>query len=230
MVDAILAYLEVANGDPKSPEIRHHCVPDRDGRLCCKDADDAKEQLLRRTLDLLIGRSDRIPMEGRWTNLVPAFKRTLVRRFVRDLGLHRVCEGSPGDVTHTAPGDDDDEQVTFEYLQRVNGARARIAREYLSRADMMSELCVITIALDLCDDLLYEVLGGVKRTEDPAKIDALLGRDGSAIGKVQEGFLNLIDGCGGSGLCSVGLCVSVLRVGAGPLFSKWGSCLCLGAS
>lgn len=189
------AFLEVANGDP-CPEdgvIRHHCIAAPGATPCCASEEDAREKYTTRLINVLLGPSERLPTESRWTNLLPAMKRTLLRKFLHNINLHVVGNRQGGDAPDAIMMDDE-AQAASDYFTKINGVRAKRAAEYLQDEGTLWELAVLTVGLDIVDDLLFAMLGGAERTEAPAKVRELLDRPTSLIAEVQESLLKLLDG------------------------------------
>lgn len=197
LVSDIELYLSMANGDRRGGELVHHCVPLRGGasKRCCANAADAEDKYITSVANLVVGSADRIPTESRWTNMLPAMKKTLVRRFLHNLGLQVVCQMAPHEVQGGTTMDDE-AQASADYFKIVNGTRARRAREYLEDERMIAEVAAFTIIMDTADALLYALLGGVERSEPPCKVEALVSRGSSLVGEVQSRLMALLEGPG----------------------------------
>lgn len=78
-------------------------------------------------------------------------------------------------------------------MAELNGLRAARARAYFDDPKNMHQLGVLTILLDVCDRLLYKLLGDVDRKAPPAKIPALLDQQTTPIGQVLSELSRLLD-------------------------------------
>ena len=192
LVQDIELYLSMANGDPTDGMLTHYSRQGDGNTLCCSSFADSQEKYLRAVVNVLIGTPDKVPTESRWTNMGPAFKKTLVRKFVHDIGLHTVRTSTS--MQQDLVNIDDDVLASAEYFKRINGVRSKRAVEYLTDGKNIAELAVLCILLDTMDQLLFALLGGVDRLDPPCKLDALLDKESSLIGKVQADLAAMLDG------------------------------------
>ena len=84
----------MANDDPFAGFIQHHCKSAARSRPCCSSLDGAKERYTIAMVNLLVGTSDPIPCESRWTHLLPNFKKSLARRLVNKFSHDMFSGGS----------------------------------------------------------------------------------------------------------------------------------------
>ena len=187
------ALLAMANGDPKGGILRHHCVATPGARPCCSSEAEAREKYATAMINVLLGKAERLPTESRWTDLLPAMKRTLLRRFLHDMNVHKLALSGGGDAAENIAMVDE-VQAASDYYTKINGFRAKRSKEYLEEARNIWELAVLSQGLDAIDDLLFAMLGGAERTEAPAKVQVLVDRQASLIGQAQASLLNLLQG------------------------------------
>lgn len=192
MLQDFQLFLGMANGDPGDRALRHHCLAAPGAKPCCTSLDDAREKYTTALINVLLGPSERLPTESRWTNLLPAMKRTLLRRFLHDINVHKAT-GSSTDLPESVAMDDE-AQASADFFKKINGVREKRAKEYLTDDNTIWELIVHVVSLDVIDDLLYAMLGGAERTHAPAKVHALIDRKESLIAKAQAALLRLLDG------------------------------------
>lgn len=185
----VRALLGMANGDVTPQKIKHHCKGTL-GKSCCGFLAEAQEKMTTALLNLLLG-NDGIPRESRWTNLLPNMKRTMTRQVV--FGIGASVFGGLGNGLGEETQVDSDNAGRAEYLAELNGVRVARARVYFEDSKNMHELGVLTILLDVCDRLLYKLLGGVDRKAPPSKIPALIDKKSTPIGQVLSGLLHLLD-------------------------------------
>ena len=138
-----------------------------------------------------MGSTDPIPAESRWTHTLPNFCKTILRKMLADIGLDALASSVVDPVADVQLGGDDGGLA--DYINKLNGVRIQRVRQYLMDTGNITQLAVLTVVLLVIDPLLYSILGGVDRSEPPAKLIALLDRDTSNIGKVMSVLAALVD-------------------------------------
>ena len=80
--------VEMLSGDlaASDRDIVHPCWDPQTSRPCCKSLAETLPKLVPSTCHTLYGRSDPTPCESRWTNTLPNFKMSLLRRIVYNVG------------------------------------------------------------------------------------------------------------------------------------------------
>jgi hypothetical protein len=175
-----------------APFIQHHCTRTASGSWCCQSLKVSEEKYTVAAINLLVGITDPIPCESRWTHLLPSFKRTLVRRLLNNF-TGEVFQGLSGGSTINGAGADGEAEATSEFLKELNGKLITRAQAYYADERAMHELAMLTVVLDHTDVLLYELLGGTDRSKPPCKVGGFLDRDESIVAKTMAGYFSLIN-------------------------------------
>lgn len=189
----IRALLDMFNGDPLSRSMVHFCGAP--GHHCCSSAEEARDKATVCALNIMLG-LEATPCEARWTNTLPAFKRTLVRFAVHRLGVLGFLGESGSAAVPSDPqvaNFEAESIATAEFLKELNGVRLLRARSYLANDQNVIELGVLTVVLLTADRLLYGLLGGPTRSAKPARVSDLLGTESSLIGDVLSNFASLLN-------------------------------------
>ena len=125
-------------------------------------------------VNTLCARGDRVPAESTWTHVVNAFKKTLLRKAVKGIGIESFdikADVGSKDPIHAEEGSD-------AYNSMLNKSRISKTLEYYADARGMHELAIYTFVLYVYDKfLLYYMLGstGFSKTKQSFKVDLLLG-------------------------------------------------------
>ena len=160
---------QMVNDDVSAEDWYHYCwrgeglTPEAP---CCESDDACETEICKVVLDCLYGRTEQTPGEGRWTYLLSAFKRTILRKLVHGVGvIHkgmfpniRKRPRSPAN----APGVDEepDEQL-------VNAVRMDKTCDHLASGKTFHELGLHCITQGVCGRLFYQLLGGSDRLQPP---------------------------------------------------------------
>lgn len=173
-----------------SEEPAHYCWDASKGGPCCRSTAEMKDKVFVALSHALYGHADAIPTESRWTHLLPNFQQTLLRKLTLNVGPHVFQNAAPNGPRSVEA----DCEAASEFWSLLNGVRARKTDEYLANDAQMHELCIYSIALDVCDRaLLYPLLGdGMLPAEKPAKLNLLLDRTDTLVGKNTDGLLRLL--------------------------------------
>lgn len=159
-VAALQVVANLVNDDTTTAQWRHYCVP-RDGRPCCRNERESKTKVADAILAACFGRAEEIPGEGKWTYMMKAFKRTVLRKILHNSGVLKTAMFPPRREAAATPvqGDDDEEpsQVALRSL--------RLARscDYLNQESNFWELGVQVIVMRMattCSTICSEALTG----------------------------------------------------------------------
>lgn len=185
------AMLALVNDDLTADEWVHYCHPGPDGKPCCKDEKESKSKVARAVLKILFGKAEQVPGEGKWTYMMKAFKRTLLRAMIHNCGrltadMFPKHKGKP--VEPQSVADDEPDEVAIKSL------RIQRSCQYFSEDKNIHEVSVHVIVQRICDDLFYGLLGGVDRSDAPHKITDLLARQDSPITKCLAKLSSLLQG------------------------------------
>lgn len=152
----------MANDDLGASDLVHYCWTGPGLAPCCKSLEEAREKYTVAAVNLMHGSSLQTPCESRWTNLLPAMVRTLVKRFVKHLG-HSGMPSSSEKLSAEAMQMESDSAAYQEYLTILNGVRCKTVGDYLSNEMNFFELAVYTVLLTISDKMPFGMLGGVDR-------------------------------------------------------------------
>ena len=109
---------------------------------------------------VLFGVAEAIPGEEKWTYTMKAFKKSLLRKMLHEVGvIHRGMFGGRR-IKYTPPEWEDDEDPD---LQQVAANRLARCCEYYVADNTFSELGVFVITNTIGDRLFYSLLGGVDK-------------------------------------------------------------------
>ena len=139
-----------------------------------------------------MGTADKVPAGSRWAHLTSAFRQTIVRKLVCPGGMASFC-GHANAGPQVDLMDNDTAAAMQDFLQCLNGVRARRGREYLRNPRTCFEVGVLAIVLNVADKLLFAMLGGADRKDNPCTMLELLGHDQSLISKVLADMLSLLE-------------------------------------
>ena len=147
-ITRLLKMVEKNNGSLLGGDWIHHCWDAAKERPCCRNLAETHDTIIDTTTPCITGTADPIPEESTWTNVVPNFKRTLMREIIYGIGTESL--------TNTGNDDDDDVKYDEETLlmgdKKLDLSRRRKAtREYFEEPDTMPQLTVHTVCIDLFD-------------------------------------------------------------------------------
>ncbi|CAK0875952.1 unnamed protein product [Prorocentrum cordatum] len=198
------ALMPLLNGDMRGERIKHYCRHPQTGRPCCNGKSDTIDKLCTGLVHALFGSSDPRPCESRWTNVLMNMKRTLLRRLVYKIGIDSFV-GHP-DARGVVDADEEEVPLLREvdgmsdadYWKHVFNARAKKIKAYYGDERHFWELMVFVGIFEACDStLLYPLLGdpivNSKRDDQRSKMDILLDKGDTAIGKFSQKMLDLAD-------------------------------------
>lgn len=188
----LLALCELVNCD-LTGNFTHYCWNSSTGRPCCRNPADMKEKLVVALSHALFGEADPVPAESRWTHLLSNFKKTLLRKLVFGFGIKAFPNVTTPEDTKPAEGI---KAALDEYFKKLQGQRVANTADYYQNDMNMFQLAVYTMALECCDSLLlYPLLGDTLRLkpEEPPKLQKLLDKDNSALGRCLQGLLGLLE-------------------------------------
>ena len=124
----------------------HYCFDAATGEPCCEDSEDFQDKYCRHTVNALFGRLNHFSAESRWTDTVPSFVLTLLRRITGEgIGTGAFPRGYGGDggeggAAEGEPQTSLDGEAADGYFQMVNNIRAKTNYEYLNRQETFNEL------------------------------------------------------------------------------------------
>ena len=206
----LLALCEMVNGDLTAAEWTHWCWDACAQRPCCNSQAEAAEKTLIYTVNALIGRSDPVPAESRWTNTLSSFKTTLLRRAVYSIGLKCFHIDAAAATVHEVNADS---EADINFAKKINETRIAKTMEYYQCDGNMHELAILTALLEVVDStLLYPLLGDAvpRDSTSPCKVGRLLSKSDSLIGSCTQQLWNLME-CWTAGHGRVWLILDVLQ-------------------
>ena len=139
---------------------RHHCRVQPDtGKPCHSNQDALTDDLTVTVVNALYGGADPCPAESTWTHLTQAFKRTLMRRLLRKVGVD--AWPTPEVQPREAPAPmDEDGGATQAHAKALKNSRIGKTHNYFHNDEMMWHLGVYTMGLHYADTYyLYPLFG-----------------------------------------------------------------------
>ncbi|CAK0877526.1 unnamed protein product [Prorocentrum cordatum] len=187
----------MANGSLTAEKWTHWCWGASLQRPCCRSLQDSVEKTTVAAVHALYGSADPRPAEIRWTHSLPSFKRTLVRRILRRVGLDCFVDTTKEGELDGLGGQQFgvDQEGTDAFFKHIIRVRTKKVRDYYADDRNMYKLVVFTAVLEASDgNLLYPLLGDAikDKAEEKSKLDTLLGED-SVIGRCSQDVLGLLD-------------------------------------
>ena len=187
----------MVNGDVTSGAWQRFCWDKAKQGPCCDSEEETIERTTVACVNAFFAAGDPVPAESRWTHMLPNMKKILLRRLVYRSGLDCFC----GPVDDEALGGhrtaaEVDGEAMAEYLAVVNKVRRARAAEYFAEEANMRELAVLTVVTEATDSLLlYPMFGDPGRAADTgnSKMDMLLDKEQSLVGKCMQKLLDLLD-------------------------------------
>lgn len=170
-----------------------HCCGRDPRSRCCKSESDFKEKLFCTVRSLLLGNQDAQVCESRWTHLLPALKKSLVRKLLQNWGVQSLdtLAGST-QIPHDGVHDVDADAFLGSLMAEMNGIRIDRVKKYFADSKTWMELAILVPILDISDDMLYFMLGGQDRIKPPGKLLDMVKRSGSMIGITLQKLFGLL--------------------------------------
>lgn len=186
----LMALCRMVNCDLAGGEWVHHCWDSDTQQPCCRNQDECNSRIVAAVVNGLLGASDPIPAESRWTHLLMNMKRTLLRYAVFEVGTKSFQVPKAG--VPTGPLEVDEEALDA-FFKAANASRVDKTTEYYVNPRNVQELAVYVVLLEECDSrLLYPLMGDpVREPSVESKLHSLLNRDTSLIGSSLQALARL---------------------------------------
>lgn len=190
-IRTLLQLVDLLNGE--SGTGAHFCGRQPRHR-CCTSETDYKDKLFCVVSSLFLGRLDAKVCESRWTNLLPALKKSLLRKVIMNWGVASldVLEAC-GTVTPDDTHDVDRDAFAGARMAELNGIRIGRLQTYYGTQRTWMELAVLVPVLDCSDEMLFHMLGGQDRLRPPGKTVDMVKRNENVIGTALQKMLQLAE-------------------------------------
>ena len=139
-----------------SDKLTHCCWNADRRRPCCKNNKEFMEKAVVKLTNVGCARSDKIPAEGTWTNMLASMQATVLRRLLKM--LHAIVDGDSTSKSAAELAEDAFASANPQALEQ--SVRAGYTREYYDNTAMQNQLAVLTILVNCIDEsILHGILG-----------------------------------------------------------------------